>query len=80
MPFLLLGSLPDSLLVLVNSEDDLSVVIGYVQHFGRLVTGHTEVFDQQNELQTVLVRDSLVFALVEGRIARVGAFKRQGGV
>ena len=79
MPFLLLGSLPDSLLVLVNSKDDLSVVVGYVQHFGRLVARHTEVFDQQNELQTVLVGDGLVLALVEG-LARVGVFERRGGV
>lgn len=64
MAFLLLRGLPDASLVLVDAVDDLCIVVSNVEHFGSFMAGHAEVFDQKYQFQSILIRYSVVLALV----------------
>ena len=55
MALLLFGSLPDSLLVLVDAVYYIGVVVRNVQHFRGFVARHAKLLNHKNELQSVLV-------------------------
>ena len=63
--FLLFRCLANSSLLLVDSEDDLRIVVGYVQDFWGFVAGHAQVLYQEYELQSVLIRNCFVFPLIQ---------------
>ena len=71
MALMLLGGLPDTLLVLKDPVNHLGVVVRDVQHLGGFVTGHAEVFDQEDKFQSILVRYRVVLALGDGEVVRV---------
>ena len=65
MALLLLRGLSDTFFVLVNAVNHLGIVVGYVQNLWSLVTRHAKLFDQKNQLKSILVWDGVIFSLVK---------------
>lgn len=63
VPLVLLGRLADPLLVLVDPVDHLCVVVGDAEDAGGFMARHPEVFNEKDELQSILVGNSIVLAL-----------------
>jgi len=76
MPFLLLWSLPDAPLILVDAVNDLGIVIGDVQHFRGFVAGHAEVFDKKYQFESVLIGYCIILALVRIIVGRLRGDRR----